>query len=76
LSVQGCTLFHELQELQLLLMVFRHAATVQDGTACLAEIDTLAAGVRKSLPEAPVPLRVVQVGRSHEGALRAAAGAA
>lgn len=55
-------------------MVFRHAATVQDGTACLAEIDTLAAGVRESLPEAPVPLRVVQVGRSHEGALRAAAG--
>ena len=34
---------------------------VQDGGACRREIETLACGVRETLPHDPVPLRVVQV---------------
>jgi hypothetical protein len=37
-------------------------ATTQDGSACRREIESLACGVRETLPDDPVPLRVVQVG--------------
>ena len=40
-------------------------AATQDGSACRREIESLACGVRETLPHDPVPLRVVQVGLAH-----------